>query len=257
MQTTRTAYRIAAAAMLVGVVGIVVVTVILLTAVQDPFAHIPAASYMRGILHARNAWIAIHLAFAIGSLLKLAGLMGLGDVLEQGPARPIARMGNAMAICGVGLFVVTMVHDGYVHEHMATGWAAASGGAQAAWIPIFASGIQTTLGMELASIVAWFGLAPIAYGISMLSGSTYPRWLSWMGIVGGVGAIVTAITLWTTGYTDFGYSVLYPIFATLLPAVWYVGIAVMLWRRGADAAIPGGQPSTPRVTDVAPADSVA
>ncbi len=229
----RLAYRIGGGALLLALVGGIITTIVLYGAVQDPFADIPAARYMHGILVARNVWLAVHLSFAFLILLKLAGLMSLGDVLDRGPARPLVRMANAFAAVGVALFLVTMVNDGYVHEYMATGWEHAGGG-QAMWLPIFSSGIKTTLGMELASMVALLGLAPLAYGTAMLTGSRFPRWLGWLGVVSGIGAMGTAIVLWMTGNTDLGYAVLYPLFSTLLPLIWYVGVGVMLWRRNID-----------------------
>lgn len=246
--TSRLAYRISAVALLIGVVGSAIASAVLFAAVQDPFADIGATKYMNGILDARNVWLGVHLSFAFLVLFKLAGLMGLSDVLDRGPARPLARIGNGFVFCGVGLFLVTMVHDGYVHESMAAGWEADH---QAAWLPVFTSGLKTTLGMEVGSIIALLGLAPITYGIAMLTGSRFPRWLGWLGVAGGAGAAVTAVVLWMTGNTSFGYSMLYPVFASLVPIVWYVGIAVVLWRRGADAAWRDATPSTAEVPEAA------
>ncbi len=235
----RLAYRIGGGALLFALVGGIITSIVLYAAVQDPFADIPAARYMHGILIARNVWLAVHLSFAFLILLKLAGLMSLGDVLDRGPARPLVRMANAFAAVGVALFLVTMVNDGYVHEYMATGWEHAGSG-QAMWLPIFSAGIKTTLGMELGSMVALLGLAPLTYGIAMLTGSRFPRWLGWLGVVSGIGAMSTAVVLWMTGNTNLGYAVLYPLFSTLLPLIWYVGVGLMLWRRNVDLVWFGG-----------------
>jgi hypothetical protein len=240
---SRGAYRLGAVALIVAVAAGLVATVVLFVGVQDPFGDVGATRYMRGILAARNVWLAVHLSFALATMLKLAGLLSLSDVLERGPARPLARMANGFAICGVGLFLVTMVHDGYVHEYEATGWQAAAHSQQALWLPTFSSGLKTSLGMEVVSMAALLGLAPLTYGIAMLGGSRFPRWLGWLGVLGGIGALATSVVLWMTGNTTLGYSVLYPIFATLLPIVWYLGIAVVLWRRGEEAGLPDGAPT--------------
>ena len=200
--------------------------------VVDPFAAITSAQYLSEIAQARAIWLAVHLVVGIAVLGKLVGMLALGELLERDGRSATVRAANAFAVAGAVLLVVTMVRDGYVHAFLAAGWQAASDPAtRADWERTFAASLRTSYGMEIASLIALLGLAPLAYSAVILRTALLPPWLGRLGAVGGAGALVTGGYLWMTGPSDVGYGVLYPAFAVLLPAVWLVAVAVQLWRQ--------------------------
>ncbi|GIG59616.1 hypothetical protein Lfu02_39880 [Longispora fulva] len=222
-------YRIGGLAAVLGV-AVTVVAFVAVEFVQDPFADVSTETYMTAIVGARYLWLAAHLGVAFGALLKLAGLLTVGDSLSR--SGPVGRMANGFAVAGVTMLVVTMARDGYVHEYLARSW-----GGDPAWVPVFAGSLRTSYGVELMAVLALYGFAPACYGLAMLlDGERYPRWLGWLGVGGGAGAAVTAGYLWLAGPTTLGYGILYPLFAALLPLVWLTVAGLRLGKLSVDSA---------------------
>ncbi|MDP9861403.1 MULTISPECIES: hypothetical protein [Streptosporangium] len=241
MTEKRAAYRIGAAAGLGGVTLAVIAALSVPMTMQDPFADISAADYMNGIVSAPALWVLLHLAVTVGTALKLVGLITIGETFEKSSARPLALIGNGLAIAGVSLLITTYARDGYVHTFMAETWQKAGAGGDA-YEAIFASSTRTAYSTEITGVLLVLGLAPLAYGGAMLLSSLYARWVGWLGVVGGVGGVVTAGYLYSTGLTDLGYGVLYPLFGMAIPTVWLVAAALRVWRATATVQSPAPQP---------------
>lgn len=237
----RSALRLGAAAALTGVVLTLVAFAAVFLGVVDPFAPISPERYMTEITQEPTLWLAVHLVVALAVLAKLGGLLTLGETLE-GPGRSVVvRMANAFAVVGAALLVLTMARDGYVHAYVAESWRDA-GSASDAWVPTFAASLRTSYAVEITSVIALLGCAPIAYGVAMLASPDWPHWLARLGIASGLGGLATGTFLWMTGPSDIGYGVLYPPFAVVLPAVWLTLVARRLWQQGGQQA---GRPAAP------------
>ncbi|NUT45431.1 MAG: hypothetical protein HOV86_36120 [Thermoactinospora sp.] len=219
-------FRIGAAAGIVGVSLAVLSAMAVLVLIQDPFADVPAAEYMKGIAATPGLWVLLHFAVTVGTSLRLAGLLTVGETFAGTPARPLATIGNGFAVVGVALLIVTYARDGYVHTFLAQTWGE-TGSVQEA---IFSASSRSAYSTEITGVLLVTGLAPIAYGLAMVVSSLYARWIGWLGVVGGAGAVVTAAYLYATGLTDLGYGVLYPLFGMLIPTVWLVAAGLQIWR---------------------------
>lgn len=252
--SNRTSYQIGAGAAIAGVALMVTASSTLLVAIQDPFGMVSAEVYMAGIAGDRTLWLILHLAVAVGMLLKLAGMLTIGATMEQTGPDPLARIGNGLAVVGVALLLVTMARDGYVHAFITDSWQQAGSQPADIWSANFAASLRASYAAEIMSLLAFVGFAPLAYGAAMLSGSRFPRWIGLLGVIGGLGGLLTAAVLWQTGNTDLGYGVLYPLFVILLPAVWLVAAALNVWRQGPGLTSP--DPSVPAAVTVDAVDLV-
>ncbi|GAA3225469.1 hypothetical protein [Nonomuraea helvata] len=228
-----TATRIGAGAGIAGVSLAMLSAMAVLVLIQDPFADVAPSVYMNGIAGAKGLWVLLHFAVTIGTALRLAGLLTVGEAFHGTAARPLAAAGNGLSVAGVGLLIVTYARDGYVHPFL-TQVATDTPGVRDA---IFAASGRAAYSTEITGVLLVAGLAPIAYGLAMLVSPLYPRWVAWLGVGGGTGAVVTAAYLYATGLTDLGYGVLYPLFGMLVPAVWLIAAALPLWRAPARAAV--------------------
>ncbi|WP_320064959.1 DUF4386 family protein [Micromonospora sp. RTGN7] len=232
--SARDSYRIGAIAGIAGAVITIIASLAIVLGIQDPFGMVSSETYMEGIAEQRTSWLLVHMVIAVAMLLKLAGMMTLGTVVEGGAARPLSRIGNGLAITGATLLLVTMARDGYVHAFITDNWAAAGADSKDVWAANFAVSLRTSYSMEIMSMLAFVGFAPLAYGAAMLTDSRFPRWLGLLGIFGGLGGVVTALILFLTGNTDLGYGVFYPLFVVLVPAVWFIKTALVIIRHSVD-----------------------
>ncbi|MFI6603466.1 hypothetical protein ACIBHX_45145 [Nonomuraea sp. NPDC050536] len=229
----RKAVRIGAGAGIAGVALAVLSALAVLVLIQDPFGDVAPAAYLKGIAGARGLWVLLHFAVTIGTALRLAGLLTVGETFQGTAARPLAVIGNGFSVAGVALLIVTYSRDGYVHPFLTQSLTDTPGVQDA----IFAASSRAGYSTEITGLLLIAGLAPIAYGLAMLVSPLYSRWIAWLGITGGAGAVVTAAYLYSTGLTDLGYGVLYPLFGMLVPAVWLIAAALPLWRTPDRAAV--------------------
>ncbi|GII02780.1 hypothetical protein Pta02_47880 [Planobispora takensis] len=219
-------FRIGAAAGIAGVALAVLSALAVLAAIQDPFADVSAAAYMKGIAASPELWVLLHFAVTLGTSLRLAGLLTVGETFAGTPARPLAMIGNGFSVAGVALLIATYARDGYVHMFLTQTWER-TGSVQEA---IFSASSRSAYSTEITGVLLVAGLAPVAYGLAMILSGLYARWIGWVGVTGGVGGVLTAGYLYATGLSDLGYGVLYPLFGMLVPAVWLIAAAVQIWR---------------------------
>jgi hypothetical protein len=80
------------------------------------------------------------------------------------------------------------------------------------------------------SFVAWMlGLPYVLFGTAVVLGTGYPRWLGWVAVVAGSGALLAG----TTRFLGFGlvpYPLLYGGFVIPL-SIWLAAMGVLMWRR--------------------------
>jgi uncharacterized membrane protein YhaH (DUF805 family) len=87
------------------------------------------------------------------------------------------------------------------------------------------------------SLIVAGGVTPILLGLGLILGIGYARWIGWASLVGGIAILVAAVLQAVLGPSSFAIGVLMPM-CGLLVAVSNVALAVQMWRRGGDTAIP-------------------
>ncbi|MGH8071556.1 MAG: hypothetical protein ACRERE_41255 [Candidatus Entotheonellia bacterium] len=80
------------------------------------------------------------------------------------------------------------------------------------------------------SFVAWMlGLPYVLLGAAVVLGSSYPRWLGWVAVVAGSGALLAG----TARFLGIGL-VPYPLLygGCVIPlSIWLAAMGVLMWRR--------------------------
>ena len=80
----------------------------------------------------------------------------------------------------------------------------------------------------LASLMSvTFGLTVFAFGLA-LTFSHYPRWLGWLGVVGGLATVCGGVVLAYTGFSALAMGVSMP--ASIVLLIWMVAVRTLLWR---------------------------
>jgi hypothetical protein len=82
----------------------------------------------------------------------------------------------------------------------------------------------------LASIMSLLlGLTVAIYGIALLIDRSFPQWLSYLAIVGGIPTAISGIAIAYTGFSGLAMAINMP-FSTLLLG-WMIALGVYMWRK--------------------------
>jgi len=190
----------------------------------DPSDHIAAFTEYA----ADRAWIVTHLGQFLGIALMFVGMVALSDSLSEEPIAWLARLGVYVATAALGAAAVLQAVDGIALKLMVDYLAAASEEQKPSAFLAALTVRQIEVGMA-SFMQLLFGTA-----IAMLSGAvakstTYPTWLGWLGLAGGVGTVVGGLLMAFTGFSMTAMSVAMP-FALIL-VIWMVAIGFLMWRR--------------------------
>ncbi len=74
-----------------------------------------------------------------------------------------------------------------------------------------------------------FGTVFIFFGVAMALSNGYPRWLGWVGSLGGFGTVAGGLLVAFTGFSATAMNVVMPF--NLILVIWMVLIGVLMWRR--------------------------
>jgi hypothetical protein len=181
----------------------------------------------------RPEWQFIHLLSIIAVLLWLGAFIAFTQTLSAGLSRVLGNMAVFALTVGITVFIVDYSIDGYRLKHVADAWAGAEGAEQAEQ-RLVAQALFGVLGGTFRSFIAWmYGLPFLLLGVAIVTSREFPRWLGWVPIVAGLGAIVAGTTL----FLDFDlvpFPVLFAGFVIPLN-LWLGLLGVRMWRRARSA----------------------
>ena len=212
----------------VGAVGAIAGAILLLVATSlhpleaDP--NNPEAAFAE--YAADDLWVATHLGQFFAIVAIAVGLIALNDTLRQGRAASWATLGRAGAIASVAAAAVLQAVDGIALKFMVDRWAASSP-PQRDLVFEVAFGVRQ-IEAGLASLMSiTFGLTVLVYGVA-LAFSRYPRWLSWMAVLGGLATVCGGVVLAYTGFSALAMGISMP--ASIVLLIWMVAVGTFLWR---------------------------
>jgi hypothetical protein len=184
----------------------------------------------------RREWQFIHLLSMIAVLLWLGAFIALTQTLSGAMSRFVGRLAVYALTVGVTVFIVDYSIDGYRLKHVADAWAVAEGAHQAEH-RLVAEALFGVLGGTFRSFIAWmYGLPFLLLGIAIVNDREYPRWVGWVPIGAGLGAVVAGTTL----FLDIDlvpFPVLFAGFVIPLN-LWLGLLGVLMWRNAASAVAP-------------------
>jgi hypothetical protein len=185
------------------------------------------------VVSTTDMWSLIHYMLAISVLLGLLALLVVGRSFRTEPAASWGLLAGGIGIASSAVLFVAVVLDGFAMERLTDGSAGAAEAVHAVIWATFTGGIAT-----------YFGLTPMLFGIAMVSGADYPRWLGYLALAGGGLGFVTGTIQWFTGPTSFTMNVLFLI-ASLVVTIWFLLTGRELWRRAGAAMQPASHTVAP------------
>jgi hypothetical protein len=176
-----------------------------------------------------DIWFPSHMLILLGSMIVIGGFVALSRSLAGTDGQGVANLALASALVGSTLLVVTLVIDGLVVPELEGVWTADSASSADAVL----SGTilyYTIFNFLYAFMITLFGLAPILYGVAMLLGKVYARWMGWVGIAAGSAVIVSALLSMVDVQRKTLDASIWPVTSSTIVA-WFVVLGVLMWRR--------------------------
>ena len=181
----------------------------------------------------RPEWRVLKLALIASVLCWIGAFTALVQSLPQGLSILLGRWAVSIAIVGVAIVVVEYAIIGHALKDVADAWLVASGTDTEVNLRMAEVTLAITGGL-FHSFVAWMlGLPYVLLGAAIVLGSGYPRWLGWIAVVAGTGALLAG----TTRFLGIGlvpYPLLYGGFVIPL-SIWLAAMGVLMWRRARTA----------------------
>jgi hypothetical protein len=178
-----------------------------------------------------DIWTAVHIGQFVGTLFIALAFVALARSLYQQPglAGALAVVGTVTAIVVAAVFAVQMAVDGVALKAAVNTWVDA------------ASPADQSAAFQVAEAVRWTekglgglfqfinGITLLALGVSIALGARYPKWIGFVGAVAGLAFVAGGAVTAHTGFSATSGWFLTP--ATVLLAVFLVGIVILMWRR--------------------------
>lgn len=222
MSTQQRLARIGAAAAVSGALTLFVATLLHPMSADPNNAPAAFAEYA-----ADHIWVATHLGQFLGVAILGVALVALAAVMESGAPAAWARIGVAGTAASVAVAAGLQAVDGVALKMMVDRWARASDEARTRAFEGAFAVRQVEVGMaSLLSVT--FGLTVSVFAVAMLHSRRFPRWLGWVGLLGGLATLVAGVAQAYTGFSDLSMTLSMPSGSLLL--LWALVVGVYLWR---------------------------
>ena len=218
----------------IGAVGAILGAVVSVAA-GTGFDNITNELGTQAVLHyisSRPAWYwpTVQLGFILGALLWVGALAALAGSLTHGAGWALGRWGAAIVIVGATIHAVDSSINGFGLTALAHAWAAAPVSEQSSLL-LAGSVLLWILGGTWASVLVLFhGVPFVLFGLAVVLDRSYPAWLGWLGVVGGLGSLLCGVTMFLG--VGLGPERLFIVFA-LVVSLWMVAMGILMWRRPA------------------------
>ncbi len=232
--------RIGAIALPLGVILLVVSTII------HPGGEVMNNPSIFTVYAQDDSWIAVHFAQWFGSLLLFGGLLSVYYSITKKPESAgagVARFGFAAAVLTLASTTILQAVDGVALKWAVDAWAAAPAGQEAATFAV-AEGLRwTEYGLQSYSNIL-LGVALILYGLAIMMGTVFPRWLGGVALVSGVAWIVHGLIVPYIGLFESPPRGV----ALILMYLWAFVMAYLMWRNGSRGRTARSESASPERT---------
>jgi hypothetical protein len=177
---------------------------------------------------ADRLWVASHLSQFVGVALMVVGLIAYADSLHDRKRAWMARLGVLFAVAALAGSAMLQAIDGVALKAMVDAWANASPDQKQASYFAALAVRQAEIGTA-AYVGLLFGTAVALIASARTEGDHLERWLGWLGVAAGIGAIGGGAATAFTGFSSAAMNV--SMLSNLAIVVWMIGMAALIWRR--------------------------
>jgi hypothetical protein len=181
----------------------------------------------------RPAWRALKLMLIASVLCWIGAFTALVLSLPQGVSRLLGRWAVSISIVGVAIVVVEYAIIGHALKDVADAWLAAPATDREVGLRMAEVMLAITGGLFHSFVALMLGLPYVLLGAAIVLGRVYPRWLGWVAVVAGSGALLAGTTRFL-GIRLVPYPLLYGGFVIPL-TLWLAAVGVLMWRRAQTA----------------------
>jgi hypothetical protein len=179
--------------------------------------------------HRIGAFCASQLTQLAGIALMVAALLILAKGVEEESGGVWARLGSGGAIASLAVAAALQAVDGMALKVMVDAWAAAP--AEQKMIAFQGAFAVRQVEVGLASMLGLLlGVTITVYGVALLAGRSFPKWMGAVAIVGGVPTAAGGLAIAYTGFSGLAMTINMPSNFVLL--VWMLALGVIMWRQG-------------------------
>jgi Domain of unknown function (DUF4386) len=178
--------------------------------------------------YAANApWVASHLLQLLGIILMVFGLVLLGQFLATGGGASWAAVAGVSAAASMAVAIALQAVDGVALKFMVNAWAnAPAADKQMLFYATF--GVrQIEVGLAAMSSLM-LGVTVMLYSAALIADQRFPKWLGWLGLVGGLPTAVSGIIMAYMGFSDMEMMINMPASGMVL--AWVLAVGVAMWR---------------------------
>lgn len=179
-----------------------------------------------------SSWSLIHIGLVAAVFLSLVGLYAFQRSIGGAAGAALARLASVALMIGGIVFLAALALDGVGGKVVADALVVAKTGtgkllARSSADAVFA----VSAALNAVGILTFFGGGFSLISLAVLRGEGYPKWLGWMGLVGGLASGYAGGALFYHGsFTQQTITTL--TVASILITLVGLAFGVLLWRKG-------------------------
>lgn len=175
-----------------------------------------------------DMWRLIHIVLGLATAMIFIGVIGIALSMFGTRADTWARAWLIFSTVAVTILLVTLALDGGPMKNLADQWA--DGGKDAGQFLAATTLMEMNSALLGASIAMLFGVAPLLFGMAVMSGGGYPKALGQVAFAGGAIGLVDALVLAFQGFSKLSIAILFPI-TSLVATIVLAWAAWELWKK--------------------------
>ncbi len=154
-------------------------------------------------------------------------LVALAATVEPGRAAAWARLGRAGMIASIALYAATQAVDGVANHVMVHRLADATGDVRVLVYEAAFAVRQIEVGLT-SYFCLMFGATLGVFGLALVRSTRYPTWLGVIGVVSGLGTVVTGWEQGANGFSDLALNLFMVVGSVGL--IWVILAGICMWR---------------------------